>query len=182
MAYDRPGCFGFAATYNVKSKVCAQCSFKQPCAARAEASLKTIADQVNITGVLQLMHEKRVAARQVVNVTRSLPVAAVTALSKLPKHAAKIAEILIRSRINLRKILREGSNPLSSGKPATIAVLFDLMLEGEVSRTQYIEALKTRLGHSDNTASSQASIGFAVVTGLGIAHQVRPGTVVLRRE
>lgn len=182
MTYNRPGCFGFAATYNVKSKVCSQCSFKTDCAERSETSLKAIADQVNIDGVLRLMHERRAAARPVVTPTRALPSAAASVLARLPKHAAKLAEILIRSRINLRKVLKQGSNPLPGGKPATIAVLFDLLLEGEVSRTQYVEALITRLGHSDNTASSQASIGFAVVTGLGIAHQSQPGTVALRRE
>lgn len=183
MSYNHPGCFGFASTFNIKSQVCGQCEFAKDCETRSRASLEAIAQQVNVDSVLRSMHQRKAAMRKLVAPTvRLLPDAAVRALSRMPKHAAKIAEILIRSGVQPRKALISGRNPLPNGKPATIAILFDLLLEGEVSRAQYIEALQVRLGHTDSTASSQASIGFAVVTGLGIATQTQPGTVVLRRE
>lgn len=182
MRFDRPGCFGFATTYNAKSKVCEQCSFATDCSAKAKAALDVLADKLNVGAIEATLHGRQAATRRVPVESRpALPSVAQRALARMPKHAAKVAEGLLRSGINFRRYLAEGTNPLSAGKPPTMAVLFDLLLKGEVSRKQYMEALQCRLGHSAQTASSQASIGCSVAMGLGIAVRTEAGGIMLRR-
>jgi hypothetical protein len=183
MRFDRPGCFGFASTFNKRSQVCQECSVATGCENAALSALHTISELVNIDSVIKLMHTAKAAERKKVVVVKDpIPEVFQKRLSRMSAHAVKIAEPMARSLINYRKILLEKRNPLDSGKPVIICVLFDLLLHGPVTRQGYIDALQTVLGHSDSTAASQASIGFSVVVGLGIAHQLEDGVIQIRGD
>jgi len=181
MQFDQPGCFGFASTYNVKSKVCGQCQFSEQCSKTALAALQQLSATLNVDAVMKMAHEKSRAPERRQNASKAeLPPACQKILATMPKHVAKVAELLLRSGKNYRKALIDGRNLLDV-RPAPLSKLFDLMLQGGVDRQTYIDSLKADLGYTDGTAASQASIGYSVVIGLGIG-KLNEGKLVIRGD
>lgn len=171
MRPNLPGCYGFAATYNIKSKTCQSCEFAAGCETEARANLESLRQLLDVDSVIKLMHQQQVVTKssETAAVDDKLPEVARKLIDRLPSNAQRTAAILLRANINYRKSLEAGVNPIAGRKPVAIAVLFDLLIAGPVSRSAYLQALKEKLSHSPATAASQASIGFAVATGLGIA-------------
>lgn len=169
MRYEQPGCFGYAATYSVKSATCSACDSREHCAVEAKKSLDELARVINVDAAIKLMHDHRKDIVKSAKPSRQELTAVQQALvERMSKNAGKLAEFMLLKRINYRQALCEGTNPLKDDAPISISLLFDLMLEGPVTRADYLMALKDRLGQSPSTAASQASIGFQVVKGLGI--------------
>lgn len=171
MQPNLPGCFGFAATYNVKSKTCQSCEYANDCEPKARANLEALRQVLEVDSVIRLMHQQRAikTVETTLAIDSALPEVARKLIERLPSNAQRTAAMLLRANINYRKSLEAGINPIAGRKPVAIAVLFDLLIAGPVSRSAYLQALKEKLSHSPATAASQASIGFAVATGLGIA-------------
>lgn len=169
MQYDKPGCFGNAITYSTKSKTCLECEYTDSCAPAARQRIEELRSLISVEAILKMSHK---APETPVAKTRfdiDLPETAQKLISRLPDNAQRTAAQLVRSKINYRKHLLEGINPIRDEKPLAVSVLFDLLLKGPVERITYLLELKNRLGHSPAVAASQASIGVAVVIGLGIA-------------
>lgn len=179
MRYDKPGCFGFAATYSVKSKVCQGCAFNEDCGKQAKSNLEQLSSHLNVGAVRQMM---QVGGRQVAK--SSAPKTSSTVLEKIlsnmPAHVARAASMMVAAKVNHRASLLNGVNSMKGRKPAAIEVLFDLLLKGSVHRADYQAELKRRLDYTDGTASSQASIGIAAVLGIGIAQEDGSGGIVIR--
>jgi len=189
MRFDKPGCFGFAATYNVRSQVCQSCSFKDDCAAAAKESVQALSGLIDTDSLVKLMHEeaikKKVAKREQKKAEKAskpeLPQKALDLLSGMPNHSARVAKAMLLVGINHRKSLLAGVNSMRGHKPATVEALFDLLIKGPVSRVALIEALKRGFEYTDGTASSQASIIIAAVQRLGIILE-RDGCFVVRGD
>lgn len=169
--FDKPGCFGFAATYSVKSPTCEACNEKQGCAERARQSLEKLAQVINVDAALKNMHAVQRVARAERKLNKpkpSLPEAIQKRLEALPRNTARVGEVLFAKGIDYRSALEKGLNPIRNDSPKSISLLFDLLIEGPVTRNQYLMALKNE-GQSAATAASQATIGFTLVTKFGIA-------------
>lgn len=195
MQYEQPGCFGFVASFNAKSQVCRSCSFNKACAQKAEQGLSDLSRRLNVDAVKRLMQEEARASKQTV-----AKKAAVTAnnsnnnnhsrkpaspmreriLSSMSAHVARAAGAVLDVGVSHRVLLLKGVNSMKGRKPASIELLFDLLLAGPVTRTQYLEALQERFGYTHATASSQASIGITAIMGIGIAKDAGDGSIVIR--
>ncbi|MEG0063021.1 MAG: hypothetical protein RR740_00310 [Pseudomonas sp.] len=169
MNYDKPGCFGSAITYNPTTRSCKECPDAPLCCVSARQRIEQVRSLVSVEAVLKVAHKAPQKPVEAERFDLDLPAAAQKLIAMIPHNAQRTAAALVRTKINLRKALTEGSNPIRHQKPLAVSVLFDLLLLGEVDRSTYMLELKDKLGHSPATAASQASIGFAVVTGLGIA-------------
>lgn len=186
MQFERPGCFGFVASYNVKSAVCQACEFNQDCAATSKNSLSELAQKLNVDAVRRLMHneaKQTVAKKTKTNtpVQTSNPIRD-KILAGMSAHVARAAGMILDAGVSHRASLLNGVNSMKGRKPASIEVLFDLLLQGPVTRVSYLEALQERLGYTHATASSQASIGLTAVTGIGIAKDAGDGSIIIRGE
>lgn len=185
MQFDKPGCYGFASTYSVRSQVCQVCDHKDSCSLIARENLTKLSEALNVDSLVSLMHEeavKRKAAKREEKIKLSTPTfseAAMALISELPNHSARVAKALLATGSNHRKNLLAGVNSMKGCKPMTMEVLFDLLIKGPVTRVAYIEALKEKFKYTDGTASSQASIGFAAVLKLGIILE-KDGCFVVR--
>lgn len=181
MNYDKPGCFGSAITYNPTTRSCKDCEDAPQCRVSARQRIEEVRSLVSVEAVLKMSHKgpQRLTAEPE-RFDLDLPAAAQKLIAMIPHNAQRTAAALVRTKINLRKVLMEGFNPIPHQKPLAISVLFDLLLLGVVDRNTYMLTLKDKLGHSPATAASQASIGFAVVTGLGIA-QFEGEKLIIRR-
>lgn len=175
MQFEKPGCFGFAVTYNVRSQVCQACSYKEACAEAAKESLNQLSQVIDTDSLKKLMHEeavKRKAAKREERAQQAtkpkLPEAVEALISSLPNHAARTARAMIQVGVNHRKSLLAGVNSMRGQKPATVEILFDLLIAGPTTRQAYIEALLRAFNYTNGTASSQASIVIAAVQKLGI--------------
>lgn len=169
--YDKPGCFGHAITFNTSSKACLECDEFGECQKVAVERIKSIESMVNTDAIVKLAHKKpkkSLATPELRQEFADLPATAQKLIAMIPDNAKRIAAALVRSKINFRKELLGGNNPIRGKSPVAISVLFDLLLQGPVDRNTYMLSLKERLGHSPATAASQATIGVAVTTGLGI--------------
>ncbi len=181
MQFDKPGCFGNAITYSCASKACSACDSSSQCRLAARQRIEELRPIIIVEAILKIAHREPQTASNPVSLTASdLPSTAQKILAMIPANAQKVAESLIRTKVNFRKSLIEGVNPIRNQRPLAVSVLFDLLIEGPVDRGRYMMMLKERLGHSPTTAASQASIGAAVVLGLGIA-KVDNGKMVIRR-
>lgn len=177
MQFEKPGCFGFAVTYNVRSQVCQTCSYKEACAEAAKESIAQLSQIVGTDSLVKLMQEEAVKrkaakreekAQQAASNKPKLPEAVEALISSLPNHAARTARAMIQVGVNHRKSLLAGVNSMRGQKPATVEVLFDLLIAGPTTRQAFIEALKRAFDYTNGTASSQASIVIAAVQKLGI--------------
>lgn len=169
MQFDKPGCFGSAITYSVKSKTCQECEEHHSCALAARQRIEELKPLISVEAILKMSHKSPEKPVVQTRFDADLPETAQKLISRLPENAQRTAAQLVRTKINFRKHLIEGINPIKNQKPLAVAVLFDLLLKGPVDRITYLLELKTVLGHSPAVAASYAAIGVAVVTGLGIA-------------
>lgn len=169
MQFDKPGCFGNAITYSVKSKTCQECEENHQCALAARQRIEELKPLISVDAILKMSHKAPEKPVEQVRFDADLPETARKLISMLPENAQRTAAQLVRSKINFRKQLQAGINPIKDQKPLAVSVLFDLLLTGPVERDVYLLELKIRLGHSPAVAVSQAAIGVAVVIGLGIA-------------
>lgn len=184
MKFEKPGCFGFVATYNVKSKVCEGCGFNAACAEQAKKGLSELAEKLNVNAIKRLMQQEPAKSppKKAVATTRELSTIEAKLLSRMSEHAARAARAMLDAGINHRVSLLSGTNSMKGRKPATISVLFDLLLAGPVTRAQLIDAFKQELGYTHATASSQASICITATVGIGIAKESEEGSIVIRGE
>lgn len=173
MRYDKPGCFGHAVTFTLTSATCRECDVMEECAVAARARLDDLSAIINVDAILKMNHKnkplKKAPAQVEVRFDADLSEAARKIIARLPENAQRTAAALIRTKINFRKALLEGINPLKDQRPIALALLYDLLLEGPVHRDKYLLSLKEALGHSPVQAAAQASIAFSIATGLGIA-------------
>lgn len=170
MQYDKPGCFGHATTYSEKSKTCLECDDRTECAVLARQRIAELSTIISVDAILKMSHKSTFdPTKPQLRFDSDLPATAQKLIAMIPHNAQRTAAGLIRTKINFRKALLGNVNPIKDQKPLAVSVLFDLLLQGPVDRFTYMLTLKEKLGHSPATAASQASIGFAVVTGLGIA-------------
>jgi len=181
MKFNRPGCFGYVATFNAKSKVCQACDHKAACETKAKSSIEELGKRLNVDAVKRLMFAEKqkaaaIAAQQKPTSMRE------KILSRMPAHVARTAGMILDVRVNHRMQLLQGVNSMRGRKPATISILFDLLIDGPVSRQRYIEALQGQLGYTSGTASSQASICMSAVVGIGIAKEAEEGRIVIRGD
>lgn len=185
MQFERPGCFGFVASYNAKSAVCKACKVSQSCAAQAKRSLDELAQRLNVEAVRKLMQDehKRPVAKTTTRLAANKPSPVRDKiLAGMSAHVARTAGMILDVGVNHRVSLLKGVNSMKGRKPAPIEVLFDLLLKGPVTRQSYLEAIEQRLGYTRATASSQASIGITAVTGIGIAKDAGDGSIVIRGD
>ena len=173
MASKQPGCFGFASTYNVGSKVCQSCDFATECGVKAKETVEILRDKVNVDALIRLMQqektkktqEKRVEAAKSVNPM----IEKITA--NLPKHVARAATQLLSSGVNHRKSLIKGKNTLRGKSPKSMEVLFDLVIETQhATQKQLLKRLEDA-GYQTATASSLASICLSAASSVGILKQ-----------
>lgn len=185
MAFEYPGCFGHAVTFNLNSKSCQQCHASEECSKSAEQRLMELQSIINVDAMFKMAHNRKplkAAPAQVeARFDADLSEAAQKIVARLPENAQRTAAALIRTKINFRKALLTGVNPIKNQKPLSVSVLFDLLLSGSASRDDYTLTLHNKLGHSPATSLSQASIGFAIVTGLGIA-ELQGDRLVIRKD
>lgn len=187
MQYEQPGCFGFVASFNVKSQVCKACAFNQSCADQAKQSLSVLAKKLNVDAVSALMQQEQKETKRALAKTAEEPVKQLSPvrekiLAGMSAHAARAAGMILDAGGGHRTSLLNGVNSMKGRKPASIEVLFDLLIQGPVTRTSYLEAMQERLGYTHATASSQASIGMTAVTGIGIAKDAGDGSIVIRGD
>lgn len=181
MQFDQPGCFGFAASFNVRSKVCQGCDFKADCEVSAKRNLEEVAKSLNVDAVTQLMQQQPAVKKpKAAETPKSVSPMREKILANMSAHVARAAGMILDTGLNHRLSLIKGINSMQGRKPSSVAILFDLLLAGPVTRTTYSEALQQQLGYTQATASSQASIGIAAVTGIGIAKDAGDGSIVIR--
>jgi hypothetical protein len=169
MQFDKPGCFGNAITYSVKSIVCQACEYSSECRTAARQRIEELRPLISVDAILKMSHKGSEKLAEQPRFDADLPETAQKLISMIPENAQRVAASLLRTKVNFRKMLIEGVNPIRDQKPLAVSVLFDLLLKGPVDRYTYMLELKDKLGHSPSVAASQASIGVSVVTGLGIA-------------
>ena len=169
MQFDKPGCFGNAITYSDKSKTCQECEDNLSCSLAARQRIEELKPLISVEAILKMSHKSPEKPVVQTRFDADLPETAQKLISRLPENAQRTAAQMVRTKVNFRKHLLEGINPIKNSKPLAVSVLFDLLLKGPVERITYLLELKSRLGHSPAVAASQASIGVAVVIGLGIA-------------
>jgi hypothetical protein len=56
--YDKPGCFGNAITYNVKSSVCQECEEASACRVAARQRIEELRPMVSVDSILRMAHTK----------------------------------------------------------------------------------------------------------------------------
>ncbi|QOC57915.1 hypothetical protein phiK7B1_060 [Pseudomonas phage phiK7B1] len=169
MQFDKPGCFGNAITYSDKSKTCQECDTRNECAPAARQRIEELRTLISVEAILKMSHKSPEKPVEVTRFDADLPETAQKLISRLPENAQRTAAQMVRTKVNFRKHLLEGINPIKDSKPLAVSVLFDMLLKGPVERITYLLELKSRLGHSPAVAASQASIAVSVVIGLGIA-------------
>lgn len=168
MQFDKPGCFGNAITYSDMSSTCTGCEERSECRLAALQRLEELKPLISVDSILKMSHRPSQKLADTL-VFEDLPETARKLIAMIPDNAKQTAAKLLRTKINFRKQLIEGVNPIKNQSPLALSVLFDLLIKGPVTRTAYMMELKTILGHSPSIAASQASIGVAVAIGLGIA-------------
>lgn len=183
MGYDRPGCFGHAVTFNLKSPQCQECHASEECSVSAKARLDELSQVLNVDAILRMSHKqpKTAPAQEQPRFDADLSETARRIIARLPENAQRTAARLIRTNLNFRKVLLAGRNPIHEQKPVSVSVLFDLLLLGPVTGDQYLNSLRERVGHSPSIAASEASIGISIVTGLGIA-VIEDGHLIIRKD
>lgn len=141
------------------------------CSKSARARLEELQQVMNVDAVLKMAHKERKAAPAQVEVRfdADLSPTMQKVIATLPENAQRTAARLLRMKINFRKALLEGINPIDNQKPVAVSVLFGMLLKGPVSRDDYLNFLRSAVGHSPSIALSEAAIGVSIVTGLGIA-------------
>lgn len=170
MQYDKPGCFGHATNYSEKSKTCLECDDRNECALIARQRLTELSSLISVDSILKMSHKSTFdPTKPQLRFDSDLPATAQKLIAMLPQNAQRTAAQLLRMKVNFRKLLLGNVNPIKDQKPLAVSVLFDLLLQGPVDRFTYMLVLKDKLGHSPATAASQASIGYAIAVGLGIA-------------
>lgn len=170
--FDKPGCFGYASTYDHKSKACQACGHSNECSIKALANLEELSKRLNVDALVKVKHGTQASEKpKVDSVVEKV-------LSQFPESSRKVAEQVL-SKPTVRKDLMRGVNQITSS-PACMRVLFDELLSGETDRSKYVQALK-KSGYSDSSAITQASIGIKVATGLRIAKVDERGNITLRR-
>ncbi|ATW57996.1 hypothetical protein CNR34_00063 [Pseudomonas phage nickie] len=180
MQFDKPGCFGNAITYSVKSKSCQECEESHSCALAARQRIEELRSLISVEAILKMSHKSPEKPVEKTRFDADLPETAQKLIAMLPDNAQRTAAQLLRLKVNFRKHLIEGINPIKNQKPLAVAVLFDLLLKGPVERITYLLELKNVLGHSPAVAASQAAIGVAVVVGLGIAKREGENLIIRR--
>lgn len=164
--YDKPGCFGHAVTYNATSSHCQNCWAADDCSKAARARLEELKPILNVDAVIRMSHKKAPAEQRF---DADLSPTMQKVIASLPEEAQRTAARLLRMKLNFRKILLEGVNPIENQKPVAVSVLFGMLLKGPVERDSYLSFLRDAVGHSPSIALSEAAIGISIVTGLGIA-------------
>lgn len=173
MQFDKPGCFGNAITYSVRSSTCTACEAASECAPQARQRIEELKTLISVEAILKMSHKPtQTPAGVPIRFDADLPPTAQKLIAMMPLHAQRTAAQALRLKVNFRKSLLEGVNPIPSQKPLALSVLFDLLLLGAVDHQRYMLDLKERLGHSPAVAADQAAIGYAVATGLGVARLV----------
>lgn len=146
------------------------CEESVQCSAEARRRIEELRSLISVDAILKMSHKQPQKLSEGEELTfADLPSAAQKIVAMIPDNAKRTAVALLRMRVNFRKALIEGTNPIKNQKPLSVSVLFDLLLTGSVSRAEYMMTLREKLGHAPTTAASQASVAFAIVTGLGIA-------------
>lgn len=178
--YDKPGCFGYAATYDTKSKACQSCEHSNLCSLQAVLNLEKLSQRLNVTALVKSKFkpskkEKPASEKPKVDQESNRE----KVLSQFPASARRVAEVLLDLRVSLRKDLERGVNPVGNS-PSNMKVLFDLLIKGETTRAGYIQAL-IESGYSEGSAAAQATVGIRVATGLRIANVDERGNITLRR-
>lgn len=173
MDYSKPGCFGHAITFSLLSPTCRECEDMDECGKSARSRLDELSSVINVDAILRMSHKEKSRKTATAPVEprfdADLSETAQRVIATLPDNAQRTAAALIRTKVNFRKVLLTGVNPIHHQKPLAVSVLFDLLLTGPVNRDMYLLTLKEVLGHSPAVAASQAAIGFTIATGLGIA-------------
>lgn len=164
--YDKPGCFGHVVTYNANSSQCQECHAEEECSKSAQTRLEDLRSIVNVDAIVRSAHKKPVATKRF---DSDLSPTMQKVIATLPEGAQRPAARLLRMKLNFRKILLEGINPIENQKPVAVSVLFGMLLKGPVDVQSYLSFLRDAVGHSPSIALSEAAIGIAIVTGLGIA-------------
>lgn len=153
------------------------------CGKTARARLDELSSVINVDAILRMSHKikplKAAPAQTEPRFDADLSEAARKVIARLPESAQRTAAALLRTKVNLRKVLLTGMNPIHHQRPLSVSVLFDLLLLGPVTRDSYLLTLKEKLGHSPAIAASQAALGYTIVTGLGIA-ELKDGLLTLR--
>lgn len=175
--YDKPGCFGYAAAYDAKSKACQSCEHSNPCAVQAMRNLEELSQRLNVDALIKANFKK--ADNPAKASEKPKDSAREKVLGQFPESTRKVAERLLDLRVSLRKELERGVNPVTSS-PQNMKVLFDQLIKGETTRAAYVQALKDS-GYSEGSATAQASIGIRVASGLRIANVDDRGNITLRR-
>lgn len=181
MAYERPGCFGHAVTFNKNSPACKDCDEMEPCAKQALLRLEELRSVMNVDAIVRMAHSHKAKEVPQIRFDSDLPEAARKLIAMLPENAQRVAATLVRTKLNYRKLLLSGMNPIANRSPLSISVLFDMLIQGDVSKDDYLLLLKEKLGHSPSVAIDQASIAYAVVTGLGIA-VLENDSLIIRKD
>ena len=88
----------------------------------------------------------------------------------LPVKAAAEMEKLIKRGVHFRQELKEGQNPINAigGKPAYLALVCRLLLEGGFARRELKGIFMKEFGWSTGSAGSHVTIVMALLPALGI--------------
>lgn len=175
--YDKPGCFGYASTYDAKSKACQSCEHSNLCSVSALRNLEELSQRLNVAALVKTKFSQPKPASEKRKPVKDSNREKV--LSQFSDTTRRVAEILLDLRVPLRKELERGVNPVGNS-PSNMKVLFDELIKGETTRAGYIKAL-IESGYSEGSAAAQASVGIRVATGLRIANVDERGNITLRR-
>jgi hypothetical protein len=183
--YDKPGCFGFAATFS-NDGVCKTCNAAEACQENASEAVRMMQERQVQAASLFAEHRLFRASRS--KETASL---AVHLSVPTPKRAPKIVSLTeeqqklvdqapVKVRPELRKImergipfraeLESGVNPIrnSGGRPAYLEFTCDLLLKGRFDRKTLRDALSERFGWTYGTVNSHVTIIATLLPMLGI--------------
>lgn len=169
MQFDKPGCYGNAVTFSDRSTTCRECEEVDSCSVAARQRIEELRSLISVEAILKMSHKGPEKPVEVVRFDADLPETARKLIAMMPESAQRTAAQMLKTKINFRKQLQSGINPIHNQNPISVSVLFDLLLKGPVDRQTYMLELKAKLGHSPSVAASQASLGVAIATGLGIA-------------
>lgn len=175
-----PGCFGSAAAYAERSAICRACGFGEECAPRAKALLYALRE---VMGVADLIDEERQRSRRKA-VAGELPPegerapeapkqpAQIEGVSKKGSACVKVIEkYQAQHGVNVKELLRAGTNPFASEGPKYLRETFDALLHGGFSKSGLKRRLMDRLDWRDGTAGAHVSIVMSALPYLDLIEE-----------
>ena len=182
-----PGCFGFAITFNPKTKECAECDYIDKCQPAAYESIQKVGESIDVKDLSKLhaTYGKEVVIggmdrigsdmRNKFSITQEQQ----AIIDSLSPRASVIAKGIYKRLGDPCLAMRAGVNPFDNVKPLYLAALAQQLIEGGTNRSiltdEYIEK---NSNWTAKTAATRASMAFTLFIKMGFAKETN-GVLVL---